>query len=70
MSKEVKILTVEGMTCSHCENRIKKSLEVLNGVNKVIVDLENKKVSIDYESEKISIDTLIETIKDEGYEIK
>ncbi len=32
MSSEVKILIVEGMSCSHCENTVKKAVGALNGV--------------------------------------
>ena len=35
MSMEVKTLTVGGMSCSHCENSIKKAVGALNGVNYV-----------------------------------
>jgi len=40
------ILNVEGMSCSHCENRVKNAVSSLNGVNSVNVDLANKKVSM------------------------
>lgn len=63
-------LTVEGMSCSHCENRIKKAVGILNGVESVIVDLKAKKVILEYESEKVSIDTIRDTIEDQGYDVR
>ena len=54
MAKEVKILNVEGMACSHCENSVKKAVGALNGVSNVTVDLQAKKVSIEFDSDTVS----------------
>ncbi len=70
MVNEIKTLNVEGMSCSHCENTVKKSLGALNGVNSVSVDLNRKKVTVDFDSEKVSLNTIEETIEDQGYEVK
>jgi len=43
MAKETITLIVDGMSCSHCENRVKKALGALNGVGSVAVDLKSKK---------------------------
>jgi len=63
------ILNVEGMSCSHCENRVKKAVGALNGVANVLVDLKSKKVSIEFDSEKVSIETIKDTIEDQGYDV-
>ena len=70
MASEVKILNVEGMSCSHCENSIKKAVGSLNGVGNVIVDLRSKKVTIEFDPEKVSVDIIKDTIEDQGYDIK
>ena len=70
MASEVKILNVEGMSCSHCENSIKKAVGSLNGVGNVIVDLSGKKVTIEFDPEKVSVDIIKDTIEDQGYDIK
>lgn len=70
MAKEISTLNVEGMSCSHCENSVIKSVGALNGVEKVIVDLKLKKVTIEYEFEKVNIQTIKDTIEDQGYEVK
>jgi len=69
MANEVKTLNVEGMSCSHCENRVKKAVGALNGVANVLVDLKSKKVSIEFDSEKVSIETIKDTIEDQGYDV-
>ena len=69
MSKESKTLNVNGMSCSHCENTVKKHVGALNGVDNVAVDWEAKKVTVEYDPDKVTIDIIKETIEDQGYEV-
>lgn len=62
------VLNVEGMMCSHCENRVTTVLSALEGVESVKVDLEAKTVTVEH-SEAVSIDTLKSEIEDQGYDI-
>jgi copper chaperone len=70
MSTEVKTLNVEGMSCSHCENSVKKTVGALNGVSSVNVDLKLKKVTVEFDPQRVSVDTIRDTIEDQGYEVK
>ncbi|MCR4437192.1 MAG: copper chaperone CopZ [Clostridiales bacterium] len=70
MAKETKILSVEGMSCSHCENAVKKAVGALSGVDSVAVDLKGKKVTVDYDPGKVTVDTIKEAIEDQGYDVK
>jgi len=70
MSKELKTLDVEGMSCSHCEHTVKKSVGALAGVDSVAVDLKGKKVTVEYDAERVNLDKIKETIEDQGYEVK
>ncbi len=70
MGRENVIFTVPDMSCSHCENAIKKAVGELNGVENVLVDLNSKKVSVEYEEAKVSVDTIKVTIEDQGYAVK
>jgi copper chaperone len=70
MAKEIQTLNVEGMSCSHCENAVKKSVGALNGVDSVTVDLKGKKVVVQYDSERVNLGTIKETIEDQGYDVK
>ena len=63
-------LTVDGMSCSHCENSIKKAVGALDGVDSVKVDLKSKKVSVEYDPGKVSPDIIVETIEDQGYDVE
>lgn len=68
MSIEVSTLNV--MSCSHCENSVKKAVGALNGVSNVLVSLKDKKVTIEYDPERINIKTIKETIEDQGYDVE
>ena len=68
--KENIIFTVPDMSCSHCENSIKKAVGTLNGVENVNVDLASKKVSVEYDPSKVSTETIRNSIEDQGYEVK
>lgn len=70
MAKEISNLTVNGMSCSHCENSVKKAVGALNGVDSVRVDLISKKVSVEYDPEIVSMETIKETIEDQGYDVE
>jgi copper chaperone len=70
MVKEIITLNVEWMTCSHCENAVKKSVGGLNGVSSVSVDLKGKKVTVEYHPGNVSVDTIKNTIEDQGYDVK
>ncbi|MDD4297317.1 MAG: cation transporter [Ruminiclostridium sp.] len=62
-------ITVDGMSHESVET-IKMALERINGVERVIINVENKKVFIEYDDEKIDEQIIKETIEDEGYTVK
>ncbi|MDP4181431.1 MAG: copper chaperone CopZ [Bacillota bacterium] len=70
MAKKLETLNVEGMSCSHCENSVKKSVGALDGVSSVAVDLAGKKVSVEFDPEKVSMEKIKETIDDQGFVVK
>ena len=70
MGRDNVILTVPDMSCSHCEDAIKRAVGKLNGVENVLVDLGSKKVSVEYDESKVSVDTIRVTIEDLGYDVK
>ncbi len=67
---KTEILTVEGMSCAHCEHTIKKAVSALDGVKTVNVALSAKKVTIEYDTEKLTLDTIRNVIEDSGYDVK
>ena len=63
------ILNVMGMSCSHCENAVKKAVSALEGVTKVDVDLPGKKVAVEYEADKVTLADFKAAIEDQGYDV-
>lgn len=62
------VIKVEGMMCSHCENRVTEVLSSLEGVSSVAVDLEGNTVTVEH-SENVTFDTLKNEIEDQGYDV-
>lgn len=62
-----KTLTIAGMSCMHCVNRVQKSLEALEGVTKVQVNLEAGKAVVDLDRE-IADKVLIDAVDEAGYD--
>jgi copper chaperone len=66
---KTEILSVNGMSCSHCVHAIKTSVLALKGSKDVEVDLSAKTVKIEYDAEKLSLDSIKLAIVDAGYDI-
>jgi len=63
------MLNVEGMSCSHCEKRVKEALDAIRGVISVSVNLDEATVSVDYDTTGVNEEQIKETIIEAGYEI-
>ncbi len=58
-----------GMSCSHCENRVKKSLLQLDGVVQCSVNAKTGMVECDVENNKVTLKQVEEGIEDCGFEV-
>ena len=58
-------LTVEGMSCGHCEQTVEEAIEVLAGVEKAEADRNAEQVSVDGD---VSTEQLIAAVEDAGYD--
>lgn len=59
-------LTVTGMTCGHCEAAVRKALETVPGVLRVVEVDRTKNLAV-VEGE-VDVAILIAAVKEEGYE--
>jgi copper chaperone len=66
MTKET--IKVEGMSCGHCEMKVKKAVESVEGVREVEVNLRDKQVAIEYEERKTSLEKIKAAVREAGYE--
>jgi len=62
------IIKISGMSCQHCVQSIENALQQSDGVDKVLVDLNEEKAYIEYDPSIINVDNLLQVIKDTGYE--
>lgn len=65
MNKTIKI---EGMHCGHCEARIKKALESIDGVNEVNADSKSGTAQVVL-SESVDNAVLTEAVEDLGFSV-
>ena len=66
--KMVKTLNITGMMCMHCEARVKKLLEGVDGVVSADVSHEKGTATVTF-SKDVSDDTLIKLIEADGYKV-
>lgn len=61
-------LQVTGMTCGHCEARVKEALLNVKGVKKAIADHQAQKAVVNVEKDKVNREDLVAAVKAAGYE--
>lgn len=62
------VFKVDGMSCSHCENSIKKAVSALDGVTGVDVSLSEKTVTVEHGSIP-TVDAISNEIEELGYDV-
>lgn len=70
VSMENITLTINGMKCTGCSQRVERALKNTDGIKDVSVDLESKKAKISYNKDEISVEKICETIADAGFEVE
>ena len=66
--KKTVVISVNGMHCINCANKVVKALSALGGVSKATVDLNEKKVTVICK-ESFDVSTAVNTINDLGFEV-
>ncbi|MCT4663174.1 MAG: heavy-metal-associated domain-containing protein [Tissierellales bacterium] len=62
-----KLVKVEGMSCMHCENRVKNALEAIDAdILEISADKDLVRVNISSEDE---LKEVVEAIEDAGYDV-
>lgn len=69
MTKQVARFNVEGMSCQHCVNSIKRAVGDLKGVDSVEVDLQGKTVTVGFDPQGLTEQNIKEAIEDQGYDV-
>ncbi len=63
------ILNVEGMSCNHCENRVKNAVGALDGISSVDVNLSEKTVTVELNPSEVTEKQVKAAIEEQGYEV-
>lgn len=60
-------LAVPGMDCPVCPITVRKALEKIEGVHKVIVEYEDRTVVVDYDDTRATLPVLTQATTDAGF---
>ena len=61
-------LSITGMTCAACANRIERSLNTAPGVRKAGVNYATGRATVEYDPEATGLRQLMDRVKDVGYD--
>jgi len=64
---KVQKFDIEGMTCSACSNAVYKSVNKLEGINEVNVNLLNNNMLVKYDENLLNSNKIIQTVQKAGY---
>ena len=64
----MKTLKIKGMSCQHCVKNVKKTLEEIDGISGVAVDLAKGEATFE-ETGPVDADLIREKIRKAGYEL-
>lgn len=63
-------LKVTGMTCGGCENAVKRSLKMLEGVQEVTASHATESVGVTFEDGKVTPAAITQRIESLGYHVE
>lgn len=61
-------LPIMGMSCASCASRVAKSLQSVSGVSRADVNFANEKATVVYDPRIVDMNTLMQSVKDAGYD--
>ncbi|MDR1952819.1 MAG: heavy metal translocating P-type ATPase [Elusimicrobiota bacterium] len=66
---ENQVLSIRGMTCAACAQRIEKTVRKLSGISQANVNLASEKLFVEYDAASLSIPAIKEAVTKIGYEV-
>lgn len=64
-----KTYNVPDVSCGHCKHAIETAVGAMQGVGRVLVDIEHKTVDIDFDDAVASEASILTTLEEEGYPV-
>ncbi|MDW0118048.1 heavy metal translocating P-type ATPase [Sporosarcina thermotolerans] len=68
MSEVKRDISITGMTCAACANRVEKGLQRMDGIGSATVNFATEKAAVSFDNEKVDIQAIQEKIKSLGYD--
>ncbi len=66
---ESKVLSIRGMTCAACAQRIEKTVRKLPGIGQASVNLASEKLFVEYDESALPLSAIKEAVSKIGYEV-
>ena len=66
---ESQVLSIRGMTCAACAQRIEKTVRKLPGIGQATVNLASEKLFVEYDEGNLPLTTIKEAVTKIGYEV-
>jgi copper chaperone len=63
-------LNVPDISCEHCERTISNTLQPVEGVRSVSVDIPTKRVRVDYDEAQVDVEKMKELLQEEDYPVE
>ena len=64
-----KVFTVNGMSCNSCVSHVEDAVKELNGVDSVVVRLDQKSMTVVYDEKIVNEDVIRNAVEELGYSI-
>lgn len=66
---ESQVLSIRGMTCAACAQRIEKTVRKLSGIDQAAVNQASEKLFVEYDSDQLQLTAIKEAVAKIGYEV-
>ncbi len=64
------IFNVPDISCEHCEHTITNTLQPVDGVRTVRVDIPARQVRVEYDEKQVSVDKMRDLLQEEDYPVE
>jgi copper chaperone len=63
-------LNVPDISCEHCQRTITNTLQPVEGVRSVSVDIPTKQVRVEYDGARVDVEKMKELLQEEDYPVE
>jgi copper chaperone len=63
------VLNVPDISCEHCERTITNTLQAVEGMRSVRVDIPARQVRVEYDETQVNVDKMKELLQEEDYPV-